>query len=193
MALVVEDGTGLPAADAYVSLQNFKLWADGRARVYTSYADALIEARIRFAFDYTNTVARYKGVRLSAGQAGEFPRTGLTDWDGYTITGVPQRVINASYELTWAQLIGGEELYQNLERGGRVASESVGPISVSYFSDAPAGKVWTAAMAQLKPYMRSAQDSFAPFIGGTAGQASTVDAPTELTPVFSLGMMSNDG
>jgi hypothetical protein len=192
MALTVETGAGLADADSYISLADWKTWADGRARSYTDYADSIIEARIRFSFDYTNTYRRFKAITLTSTQAGEFPRDGLVDWNGRAVTGVPNRVVWANCEFTWAQLIGGEDLYQNLDRGGRVASESVGPISVSYFADAPAGKVWTAGLKHLEPYFRSPQDAYAPYIGGTAGQASTEDAPTSLTPLFSVGMHSNN-
>lgn len=193
MALTPEDGTGLASADCYDSLANFKLWADARGRDYSSYADALIEAKLRLSFDYINTKRRYKGYIDSASvQSGAFPREGLVDWDGRTVTGVPQRVKWANFELTWAQLTGGEDLYQNLERGGRIASKSTGPISTSWFADAPAGKTFMAAMALLDPYARSVQDSYPPFIGGTAGQASTLEAPTELNPAFSIGFMSNN-
>lgn len=191
MALTVENGTGLAAANSYAALADFKTWASERGRDYSGYADSLIENKLTLGFDFINSVRRYKAITLTSAQAGEFPREGLTDWNGRTVTGVPQRVFWANCELAWAQLIGGEELYQNLDRGGRVASESVGPISVSYFADAPAGKVWTAAMKMLDPYARSTQEAYAPYIGGTAGQASTEDAATSLTPIFNVGMHSN--
>ena len=105
---------------------------------------------------------------------------------------MPQRVKDANAELAWSKLISGADLYSDQERGGRVASESVGPISVSYFSDAPSQKIFTAAMKLLDPFARSVQDSYPPFIGGTAGQASTEDAATELTPLFGVGMHANN-
>lgn len=192
MSLTVEDGSKVAGADSYGSLAAFKTWADGRGRDYSAHADAVIEAKLRLAYDYINTVRRFKGyIAQNSAQTGAFPREGLTDWDGRTVTGVPQRVVWANFELAWAQLEGGEDLYQNLDRGGRVASESVGPISTSYFADAPAGKTFMAAMKLLDPYARSTQDSYPPFIGGAAGQPSSVEAPSELTPAFSLGMHSN--
>lgn len=193
MALIVEDGTGKADADSYGSLADFKTWADGRGRVYTAiYADAQIEAALRDGFQYINTARRYKAITLTSTQAGEFPRDGLTDWNGRTVTGVPQRVIWANFELAWAKLTSGADLFQDQERGGRVASESVGPISVSYFADAPSQKTFTAAMKLLDPYARSPQDSYPPFIGGAAGQTSTEDAATSLTPLFSVGMHQNN-
>lgn len=194
MALVVEDGTGKADAESYGSLTDFKLWADGRGRVYTAiYADAAIEAALREGFQYINVHRRYKGyIASTSAQVGAFPREGLTDWDGRTVTGVPQRVIWANFELAWSRLIGGADLYQDLERGGQLASKSVGPISKSWFAGAPAGVVFMAAMKLLDPYARSTQDAYAPFIGGSAGQASTEDAAASLTPLFSVGMHQNN-
>ncbi|MCL4715467.1 MAG: hypothetical protein KJZ75_11200 [Hyphomonadaceae bacterium] len=190
MALSVETGSG---GDSFGSVADWKTWATGRGRDYASFADADIEAALRLGFDYINTARRYKGyISQASTQVGAFPREGLTDWDGRTVTGVPQRVIWANFELAWAKLTSGADLYQDQERGGRVASESVGPISVSYFADAPSQKVFTAAMRLLDPYARSNQDAYPPFIGGAAGQASTEEAPTSLTPLFGLNMHSNN-
>lgn len=192
MALTVEGGTGLSGADSYGSLADFETWAESRNRDASAYSDEEKEGALRDGFQYINTARRYKAVTLTADQAGEFPRDGLVDWNGRAVTGVPTRVIHANFELAWAKLTSGADLFQDQERGGRVASESVGPISVSYFADAPSGKTFMAAMKLLDPYARSAQDSFPPFIGGAAGQTSTAEAATELTPAFSLNMHANN-
>lgn len=191
MAIVVEDGTGLSTSEAYVSVADFKLyWTARGVTLADTYTDAQLETALRKGFTYINTIGRYKAITLTLAQSGEFPRDGLTDWNGRTVTGVPRQVKEAQNELSYKALT--EELYLDLDRGGRVASESVGPIAVSYFNDAPAGKTFRAAMMILKPFMRSVSDAFAPYIGGTAGQASTEDAATELTPIFSVGMHANE-
>lgn len=189
MALTVETGSG---GDSFGSLADWKTWATDRGRDYSSYADAAIEAALREGFMYINTARRYKGyIAQSSTQVGAFPREGLTDWDGRTVTGVPQRVIWANFELAWSRLIGGADLWQDLERGGQLASKSVGPISKSWFAGSPVGVVYMAAMKLLDPYARSVQDAHAPFIGGAAGQASTEEAASELTPLFNVGMHAN--
>lgn len=193
MSLTVEDGTGLSGADSYGALAAFDTWAESRNRDVSAYSDEEKEGALREGFQYINTARRYKGyITQTSTQVGAFPREGLTDWDGRAVTGVPQRVIWANFELAWAKLTSGADLFQDQERGGRVASESVGPISVSYFADAPSQKTFTAAMKLLDPYARSPQDSYPPFIGGAAGQASTEDAATSLTPLFSVGMHTNN-
>ena len=152
MALIVEDGTGLLTADAYISVSEFKTWCSNRGYRWEEAEDFAIENAIRLATGYIDTLGRYKGFRLKAEQTLEFPRESLIDWSSHLITGVPHRVKQACSELAFKSL--SEPLYKDLERGGRVTSESVGPISVSYAPDAPAGKLFAFAKALLEPYLR---------------------------------------
>lgn len=152
MALIVEDGTGLLNADAYISVSEFKTWCSNRGYRWEDAEDFQIENSIRLATGYIDTLGRYKGFRLKSEQTLEFPRDRLIDWSSHVITGVPHRVKQACSELAFKAL--SEPLYKDLERGGRVTSESVGPISVSYAADAPAGKMFMFAKALLEPYLR---------------------------------------
>lgn len=172
MALTVETGTGSTTADSYVALADFKAYCDGRGYSYAGTADTVLEQKLRLATDYVDTVFRYKGVRLLSGQAREFPRTTLIDDSGYEITGVPARVVRATCELAFKGIT--EDLYVDLDRGGRVTSESVGPISVSYAADAPAGKTFRFAENLLKPYIRGDMDLMNPVFFGTSDEASFV-------------------
>lgn len=192
MALVVEDGSGKADAEANNSVAEYKAFAAKRGwTTIAARSDADCEADLREAFQYINTIRRYKGLELVDGQAGAFPRSGLTNWSGRTVTGLPPKVKQAECELAYRVSLG-ETLYEDLDRGGKITSESVGPISVSYAYDAPIGKTFRSAMALLQEYIRDPRQAFAPVMGGAAGQASTVAEPTELTPAFSIGMMTND-
>lgn len=170
MALIVEDGTGKADADSYVSLAAFKAYCDGRGYSYGTTSDAVLEQKLRLATDYVDTIFRYKGVRLIASQAREFPRTSLIDFSGYEVTGLPPRVVRATCELAFKGIT--EDLYVDLDRGGRVTSESVGPISVSYAPDAPAGKMFRFAENLLKPYIRGDMDFINPVFFGTSEEAA---------------------
>jgi hypothetical protein len=171
MALIVEDGTGLADADSYLSLAALKTGLDRRGYSYAGFSDTDLEVRLRAATNYVDARYRYKGDRMTADQALEFPRANLVDWSGYTIAGVPQRVKNAVVELAYAAL--SDTLMPNLDRGGRVVSESVGPISTTYAQDAPAGTVFMLAEGMLKPYIRDASVKGPPrFGGGTDGYFS---------------------
>lgn len=169
MPLTVENGTGLTNADSYVSVADFKAYCDGRGYSYTGITDAVLEQKLRLATDYVDTIFRYKGVRLVNGQSREFPRSTLIDDSGYEVTGLPARVVRATCELAFKAT--SEDLYVDLDRGGRVTSESVGPISVSYAPDAPAGKTFRFAENLLKPYIRGDMDLMNPAFFGTSEQA----------------------
>lgn len=160
MALVVEDGTGRSDAEAYVSVADFRTACGNRGLDLTGKSDTLIEQKLREAAAYLDTAWRFKGERSVATQALEFPRTSLIDWSGYTVTGVPKRVKDATVELAFKALDGS--LFTDLDRGGRVKSESVGPISVTYADDAPAGKTFRAAERALAPYIRDPDEPGAP-------------------------------
>lgn len=180
MTLIVEDGTGRADAEAYASVAAFKAYCDGRGMAYAGNTDTQIEIALRRATDVIDTFRRYKAARLVSSQALEFPRAGLTDHSGYEVTGVPARVVRACNELAFRAL--SEDIAPDLDRGGRVQSESVGPISVTYAADAPAGKTFTLAENLLAPYVRQDGDLMTgPFFG-------TTDAP-----LFEVGGMDNPG
>ncbi|CAB4122586.1 hypothetical protein UFOVP36_66 [uncultured Caudovirales phage] len=180
MALTVENGNGLEAADAYVSLTEFKEFCSKRGYRWEDYEDFDIEASIRLATGWIDTYNRYKGGRLTYAQALEFPRTGLVDWSSFAVVGVPQRVKHACSELAYKGL--SDSLYQDQDRGGKTVSESVGPISVTYAADAPTGKVWQFASNLLRPYIRDPDQILGPL---------SVDPL--LAPSFSLGMHDTNG
>jgi hypothetical protein len=165
MALVVEDGTGLPNADSYISVAEYKAYADGRGYDYSALTDAQLEQKLREGTQFIDTIQRFKGIQLVSTQALEWPRSGAYDWSGREVSGVPKRVKDAQAEATYKAQT--ESLYTDADRGGMIKSESVGPISVTYMDGAPATKLFTAVMNLLKPFFRSKLDPGGPFNGQT--------------------------
>lgn len=113
MAFVVEDGTGLAAANSYTSATTARAYwleqgvvlaqADSAAPGVVSLQTALIEACRYMELRYRG---RYRG-RIEfppttdpvfAGQALSFPRVCLYDANGYPVAGVPVRVQAAQAE-----------------------------------------------------------------------------------------------
>jgi len=131
MALIVEDGTGKADAETYISLAGFKTYCARRNRRYEDYIEPHMEAALIDATAYLDGRYLYKGARKLATQALEFPRTGLVDRSGHTISGVPLRVAHACCELALKKLENGASLFEDLDRGGQVVSETVGPISTT--------------------------------------------------------------
>ncbi|CAB5220390.1 hypothetical protein UFOVP233_64 [uncultured Caudovirales phage] len=166
MALIVEDNTGRADAESYLSVADFKVYCDKWGYSYTGFTDTVIEQKLRLATAYIDTIFRYKGIRFVSTQMLEFPRTSLIDWSGYEVAGVPARVIKACAELAFKGFT--ESLYTDLDRGGRTTSESVGPISVSYAADAPAGKMYRFAEQLLGPFIRKDGDFMNPPSFGTS-------------------------
>lgn len=169
MTLIVEDGTCRADAESYLSVADFKTYCDKWGHSYAGKTDTEIEQSLRLASAYIDTIFRYKGFRQTSGQALEFPRTSLIDWSAHEVTGVPLRVIKACAELAFKGF--SEALYIDLDRGGRVTSESVGPISVSYAEDAPAGKTYRFAENLLAPYIRKDRDFINPPFFSTSDAA----------------------
>jgi len=153
MALTVEDGTGLANADAYISLVYFTDYATAMAISTAGKTDEQIEAAIRQATMAVDGRYRFAGRKATSSQALEFPRADAVDWDGLEITGIPARVKRATAEFAGAALVS--PLTAVLARGGKVKSESVGSISVTYADDAPVVAVVQAADEQLQPLLRT--------------------------------------
>lgn len=181
MAIIVEDGTGRADAEAYLSVATWRTYAEARGIAASDYTDLQVEQRLREATQFLDTHRRYKAVRATATQALEFPRSGLVDWSGYEVTGVPKRVRDACAELV-TRALRGETLTPDQDRSAFVKSESVGPISVTYADGAPSAKQWQVVLNLLAPYYRDSHEHGAPFFG-TAG--------TE--PGFAIGMHSDPG
>ena len=168
MSLVVEDGTGLPTAESYLSVADLDTYVSNRGLTNAAATTPAKEAALRNATTFIDSFARYKGVRYSETQGLEFPRTGLTDWSGYTVSGIPNRLKNACAEL--AVKAASESLYTDADRGGMVKSESVGPISTTYMDGAPPEKLFTIAKRLLDQYIRKVNELMGgPFMGGWDG------------------------
>ena len=124
MSLIVEDGTGLPNSESYISV----LFADeyhakrGNA-AWTALDSAAKEAFLRRGTEYIDAVYTFKGHRLTDAQALAWPRD---------VAGVPVAVQRATAELALRSING--DLIP--DAGPQVKSETVGPISVTYMDGA---------------------------------------------------------
>lgn len=138
MALIPEDGTGLPDADSYESLAEFKAYADAHGFDYTTpaYSDAAIEAAMRRATAWLDATyrTRYTGdVRFPATQALEWPRTGAT-WRDVALADdvIPLALRRAQSEAAWRELVSPGVLSPDYVATSIVTREKVGPLEVQY-------------------------------------------------------------
>lgn len=122
MALIVEDGTGVPNADSYVSLSDATAYCAAMGHSAWATASATDqESALRRATQYLDTRYRYAGNRITTTQALEWPRT-IRQW--------PLRSIrDACCELALRALDG--ELYTDAG-DAPVTRETVGPITMEY-------------------------------------------------------------
>jgi hypothetical protein len=159
MALVVEDGTGLATANSYVSLvdcaayhvdRNNTSWALASEAVRTA---ALIKAAAYIDGKY---ISRFRGWKASADQALQWPRAGGIDPAGYEIESdeLPAELVAAACEAALLALT--VDLSSVLDRGGLVQSQSVGPISQTFFPGAPADATYRTIEYKLRPLLQSA-------------------------------------
>lgn len=138
MALEVEDGTGKANAESYVSVADADAYFTARAvpAEWAVATSAQKEGALRYATRWLDNRYAWPGTLHLYTQALAWPRDWAADRDGRDLTlQVPVRVEEATAEAAALYLAGGL-LTLSLDRGGAVASETVGPLSTSYFPGA---------------------------------------------------------
>lgn len=137
----VDTYASIAEADTYFSEQNKTHWTG---------SDAAKEGALRQATVYLDSYYKWVGTVASSTQTLGWPRVYAYDSEGRTITGIPDRVKDATCELALQALTA--DLVPVQERGGMVKREKVGPIEVEYQNGAPAGKVYDYVSAMLRGY-----------------------------------------
>ena len=136
MALVVEDGTGLSTAEAYISVAD----ADTYHTAYTGSSDwsgatDSVKERVlrRGAQVMDNTyILRWKGDRTNRTQTLDWPRTSVEDTDGFIIDSnvVPVEVQRANAEYALREITEANGIIPDVTDNGTIKSEmvKVGPL-----------------------------------------------------------------
>lgn len=150
MALIVEDGSGVAGADSYLSVADADSHHADRGNAGWTGDVAAKEAALRKAADYLGQAYRLRwlGARVDAGQALDWPRTGL---EGIGSDVVPGEVQRAAAELALVAL--GADLNPPLARGGRVKREKVGPIESEFEDGAPGRTRYPSIDGMLAPLL----------------------------------------
>ena len=127
MTLIIEDGSVVANANSYITVAQFKDWADSRGITYGT--DQEVEQGILRAMDWFERQF-FIGNKANENQPLQWPRTEALI-DGYyaDATEIPKEVITALYEATKVELDGNSQL-NNEDR--RTIREQVGDISVEY-------------------------------------------------------------
>ena len=152
MSLIVEDGTGILAADSYVSALDCSAYATSRGLSFGSDANA--DAALRRATSYIDNTyrLRFPGYRTFRRQQGlEWPRTGAVysypdtgadnpyvvpyafyPFDTIAPNAIPPEIIRATCEAAVREFAEPGILLPDLDRGGGIASLRAGSVEVKY-------------------------------------------------------------
>jgi len=159
MALIVEDGTGKPNAESYISEDDATAYHEKRGNADAWDAIDNKEAALINATEFMGQKYRmiWAGVRAKVDQALDWPRYDVPRVDGpggygaypdyYSFTEVPVEVGRACAELALRTADG--PLMVDLDRA--IQTETIGPLSTTYFSADGQQKRFSAVDSILAP------------------------------------------
>lgn len=153
MAIVVEDGTLVSGANSYITLDEYKNWADDRGITYGN--DSLLSQQLFRAHDYFETL-RFRGLKSDELQAMQWPRDQVLI-DGYAVESfeIPKEVKTAIFELIKIEADGDSRLAPS-ER--EVLSEQIDSIKITYKDNAGMKRSTPALMRALRKLVLPASE-----------------------------------
>lgn len=151
MALVVEDGSVVAGANTYVTLAEFKAWADDRGITYGT--DDAVTQSIYRAMDYLERL-QFIGNKANENQPLQWPRTEALI-DGYyaDATEIPTPVKLALYEAIVVEAAGNSELEV---QDRKTIREKIGDIEVQYADNSENRKITPALQYALNKIVQPA-------------------------------------
>ena len=153
--LIVEDGSGLPEAEAYASVAQ----ADARLTglgltLWATITEGEKEAAIRRATVYMEQTyrPRWVGARATRAQALAWPRTDVL-LDGFAVEAneIPAEIVNACIDLAFRAAF--QDLSKDTGTTQEKQSETVGPISTTYVAGSALKAKYTAIDEMLRPLL----------------------------------------
>jgi hypothetical protein len=162
MAIVVEDGTGLANSNSYGSFAGYVAYWTDRGAV-PAEAQAVIEANLVKATDYLGIRFTWKGEKLTAAQALDWPRAcayGMPTADypcGVPLEGVPLEVVRATYELGKRAIAGELAPDPTVDASGQTVVSSrdkVGPLETERTFNGGAGGTWVKKFPAVDSLLR---------------------------------------
>lgn len=145
MALVVEDGTGIADAESYVSVSDFKTWAEKRSYVLPS-ADAEIESLLRKGCDFIERKS-FVGEQEFATQTLAFPRLVEDVNFSEVSTGIPNKLKTAQMLLAMESMNGA---LTAAARGNKYTATKIDQIYLKYAESSKAsGDLYFPAIDDL--------------------------------------------
>ena len=159
MALTIETGAIVTGANSYVTVDEFRAYAEARGIISISSDDADYEVYLIKAMDKLESYrARYQGEKVDSDQPLQFPRVGV--WvDGFELeeTTIPRELKYAQMAFAMESLAGNDLNPTVLtSTPAQVTKEKVGEIEVTYAnpSSLRSSPAFAKAEALLAPLLK---------------------------------------
>mgnify|MGYP006290185843 FL=1 len=157
MALIVENGTGKSDAESYISVADADTYVTnyrGATHAWLSLDNTTKEVLLRRAALYLDThyLNRWKGHATTSSQRLQWPRIDAVTASGWYLDydSIPEVLGYAQVEAAIRFNEDSENVQPDLTRGGKVKSEKVDVIAITYMDGAPARTVYTQVEEWLK-------------------------------------------
>lgn len=149
MTIIVEDGNGVPNANSYVSVDEFKAWATSMGHMIPS-DETQLESLLLKAMAYIEyNPNHYCGTQVYPYH--KFPRSGLT------VNGFPVPADSIPKEVKLAQMqLGVDAVIEDLmanRSGAAVTKEKVDVIEVNYAAPETGGYALGTKFTQAEAYL----------------------------------------
>lgn len=164
MSFLVEDGSGLPAANSYAAVADADSYATDRGNsAWGGLSTGVKQAALIDASLYIDANFEFVGNKVSYAQGMSWPRQNVYDVSEQVT--LPSNIVPSSIKRSVMELAikssAGTVLLEDLAFGGAVKSETVGPISVTYRDDAMRSTLYMIT-GLLKGLVKSRDPSYAP-------------------------------
>lgn len=156
MAIIVEDGTGKPDANSFVSVDEFKEYAEARGVDSGKYNDAAISSNLLLGAEYITALEpKFQGFRSNVEQGLAFPRVNVS-YNGQSVSPVSvPRAVKLAQMSAAMSAIEGLKLFPTAD-AAPIKEDTIGPITTIYDTSVwQAGTITElpAVSALLKLYM----------------------------------------
>lgn len=156
MAVIVEDGSIVADANAFVTVDEARAFSLARAStVLDALTDTQVEAHIIAATDFIQTLEkRFQGSRVDVAQMLSFPRSGVSLY-GFAVaaTAIPEELKSGQCQLV-LDLAGGVDLLP-VETGREVLVQKVDVIETEYAPGSSAAPVLRRAFGFLEALFKT--------------------------------------
>lgn len=165
IVIIVEDGSEVANANAYISVADVRTYAANRGVTLSNDDDAIAAMLIK-ATDYLETFAcQYLGVPTSSTQSLQWPRKGVVfNCDEYPSTAIPKNLIAAQAQAVMA-IAEGIALQPNFTAQDYVVKEKVDVIETTYADPIQVG---------VKPVLTAVDALLAPLFGKCANSGAAI-------------------